>query len=159
MTFSPTFKKKMLPSLLILQNIKNCVSLRHFHRNDQQWYSYNVEVFSRIKIVQRFQGILLFLCCDSIIITKTIWVPKNNVIIFFSIESPTFIKSAIILVDQTYSCMEKQRFHKKMLSITWNVLPNDKYIILLYNLVVRQRHTLHTYLIIKALKITNLNIF
>ena len=42
----------------------------------------------------------------------------KNVIIFFNIKSLAFIKKAIILVHQMYSCMEKKQiFHKEMLSI------------------------------------------
>lgn len=76
---------------------------------------------------------------------------------FFSIKSPTFIKNAIILVSQMYSSMEKT-FRKKMFSITWNILPIDKYTSVQLGGETKT-HILHTYLITKPLKISNLNIF
>lgn len=147
MTFSPTLK--WLSSLLTPQNMKNINQISDISTEIINNHSLNnLEVFSRIKIVQRFQGTPLFLCCDNTI-TKNICVLNNNVVIFFSIKSPIFIKNAIIIVAQIYSCMEKQMFQKKMqniLPIMQNILPIDKCIKNTFEqLVVKQRHIFCTY--------------
>lgn len=159
-TFSPTLMVIFITESLKHEKYKS--NLRYFHWNHQQSQSYNLEVFSEIKIVQRFQGTPLFLCCDNTI-TKNICVLNNNVVIFFSIKSPIFIKNAIIIVANIF-LYRKADVSKENVEYTANYVQNtaswQMYKEYFWTTCGETKtHILHIYLMIKSLKISNFKIF